>query len=77
VVGLSPEDRTQKRKIKSEEIHRKIKSKWTNRKIARRADQNNQEVENKTLKAAKDRNSHGSDTKGGGGGSAVNIIKIS
>jgi hypothetical protein len=35
VVGLSPEDRTQKRKIKSEEIHRKIKSKWTNREIAK------------------------------------------
>jgi hypothetical protein len=27
----------------------------------------NQKVKNKTLEAAKDRNSHGSDTKGGGG----------
>jgi hypothetical protein len=27
------------------------------------------------LEAAKDRNTHGSDTKGGGGGSAVNIKK--
>ena len=39
VVGLQPEDRTQKRKIKSEQIHRKIKNKWTVREIAKGADQ--------------------------------------
>ena len=33
VVGLLPEDRTQKRKIKSKQTHRKIKSKQTHRKI--------------------------------------------
>jgi hypothetical protein len=47
VVGLQSEDRIQKRKIKSEEIHKKFKSKWITREIAKGADQIRKKVKSK------------------------------